>query len=72
MGLFHLEQRLQNVEDTMATKQQVFEAIATEKAEVAARLAALAEQIAALQASSTTPAELDTMVNAVRGIYSEA
>lgn len=58
----------------MATKQEVLEAIAAEKAEVGAKLTDLAVQIQTLKdqiagGSPVTPADLDDIVSAVHDIF---
>lgn len=51
----------------MATKQEVLDAIAAEKAEVTAAIQALKDIIAA--GGTITPADLDEVITAVKDIY---
>ena len=50
----------------MATKQEVLDAIAAEKAEVLSEIQKLKDQIAS--GSPVTPADLDDIISAVKGI----
>lgn len=64
--LAHLNERV----NTMATKQEVLDAIAQEKAQVAEAIKALEDKIAS--GAQITPADLDDIKNAVGGIYEPA